>query len=74
MNVQVKTSAGITLVPVETRLIVNRKVFIEGEINYESACEFMKKVMALTADDSTAFIDVFINSPGGEISAGMLNI
>lgn len=72
MNVQVKTSAGITLVPVETRLLANRKVFIEGEINHESACEFMKKVMALTADDSTASIDVFINSPGGEISAGML--
>lgn len=72
MNVQIKTSAGITLVPVDTRLLANRKVFIEGEINHESACEFMKKVMALAVEDSSAPIDVLINSPGGEISAGML--
>lgn len=72
MNVQVKTSGGITLVPMETRLLANRKVFIEGEINHETACNFMKKIMTLTTEDNSASIDVLINSPGGEISAGML--
>lgn len=72
MNVQVKTSGGITLVPMETRLLANRKVFIEGEINHETACNFMKKIMTLTAEDNRSPIDVLINSPGGEISAGML--
>lgn len=72
MNVQIKTSGGITLVPIETRLLANRKVFIEGELNHETACIFMKKIMTLTAEDNNAPIDVLINSPGGEISAGML--
>lgn len=72
MNVQVKTSGGITLVPMETRLLANRKVFIEGEINHTSACDFVKKIMLLTIEDESAPIDVLINSPGGEIGAGLL--
>ena len=44
MHVQVKSSNGISLVPVETRLLADRKIFIEGEITAESACEFMKKI------------------------------
>lgn len=72
MNVQVKSSAGITLVPVDTRLMANRKVFVEGEINQESACEFAKKIMLLTSEDKDKLIDVVINSPGGEINAGLL--
>ena len=29
MNVQVKSSNGITLVPVDSKLMANRKIFIE---------------------------------------------
>lgn len=43
MDIQVKSSNGITLVPIESRLMAERKIFIEGEINAESACEFIKK-------------------------------
>lgn len=32
MNIQVRTSSGITLVPLETRLMAGRKIFLEGEI------------------------------------------
>ena len=72
MNVQVKSSNGISLVPVETRLLADRKIFIEGEINEEMACEFMKKVMYLNSENREKNIDLLINSPGGEINAGML--
>jgi ATP-dependent Clp protease protease subunit len=72
MNIQVKSSNGITLVPIETRLLADRKVFIEGEINQENACEFVKKVILLCKDDEDKPIDVMINSPGGEINAGLL--
>lgn len=72
VNVQVKSSNGITLVPVDSRLLAIRKVFIIGEINAEAACEFVKKVMILNGDDSHKPIDVLINSPGGEINSGML--
>lgn len=72
MNVQVKSSNGISLIPVETRLLADRKIFIEGEINEETACEFMKKVMYLNSENCEKNIDLLINSPGGEINAGML--
>lgn len=72
MNVQIKSSNGITTMPMDTRLLADRKIFIEGEINQESACDFVKKVMLLTREDREKEMDVFINSPGGEINAGML--
>lgn len=72
MHVQVKSSHGIALVPVESRLMAERKIFVEGEINAQAACEFVKQVMLLNSEDKQAPIDVFINSPGGEINSGML--
>lgn len=72
MNVQVKSSNGITLIPIETRLLADRKVFIEGEINQQSACDFIKKILLLCKEDTAAPIDVLIDSLGGEISAGLL--
>lgn len=69
---QVKSSNGITLVPLESKLMADRKIFIEGEINDEKACEFVKKVMILNREDERKPIDVLINSPGGEINSGML--
>ncbi len=72
MNVQVKSSSGITLIPLESRLLAERKVFIEGEINHEKACEFVKEILLLCKEDSSKPIDVLINSPGGEINSGLL--
>ena len=72
MNIQIKSSNGITLVPVDSRLMTDRKIFIEGEINSETACEFVKKVMFLNEEDRKKPVDVLINSSGGEVNAGML--
>ena len=72
MDIQVKSSNGITLAPIESRLMAERKIFIEGEINAESACEFIKKVILLNSEALDSPIDVLINSTGGEINSGML--
>lgn len=72
MHIQIKSSNGITLMPLETRLLASRKVFIEGEINAVTACEFVKQVLHLNREDVRTPIDVFINSAGGEINSGML--
>ncbi|MCQ2535591.1 MAG: ATP-dependent Clp protease proteolytic subunit [Lachnospiraceae bacterium] len=71
MNVQVKSSNGITTMPIETRLLSNRCIFLEGEINSDSALEIIKSLMLLIKEDATAPINLIINSPGGEINAGM---
>ena len=72
MHVQVKSSSGISLVPMETRLLADRKIFIEGEISAETACSFVKQVLYLNREDEKRPIDVLINTVGGEINAGML--
>lgn len=72
MNVQVKSSHGIALIPVESRLMANRKLFIQGEIHPDMACDFLKQILYLNSENTEKPIDVFINSPGGEINSGML--
>lgn len=72
MNIQVKSSNGITIVPMDTRLLADRKIFVEGEINQEKACTFIKQVLLLCKEDERKAIDVLIQSPGGEISSGLL--
>ncbi|MCD8094555.1 MAG: ATP-dependent Clp protease proteolytic subunit [Ruminococcus sp.] len=72
MNVEVRTSGGITLVPIESVLMTNRKIFVVGEINDDMACEFVKQILLLNLNDSDKPIDILVNSAGGEINSGML--
>lgn len=72
MQIQVKSAAGITLVPADTRLLAERKIFLEGDIGPEAACAFVKQVLLLTQEDRDAPIDLLINSCGGEINSGLL--
>lgn len=72
MQTIVKSSSGITLVPIESRLLSDRKLFIKEEITAASACEFVKEIMLLVKENPDAPIDVYINSPGGELDAGLL--
>jgi ATP-dependent Clp protease protease subunit len=71
MNIEVKSSNGISLIPTKSVLFESRKVFIDDEINDETAMEFIKQIMILTERDRKAPIDVLINSPGGVIISGM---
>lgn len=71
-NSIIKSSNGITSVSVEARLLKSRKLFIEGEITPELACNVIRKIMVLTLEDNEKCIDILINSWGGEIGAGLL--
>jgi len=72
MNTIIKSSNGISLAPIESRLLSDRKLFIEGEITAASACEFVRAIMLLIKEDADKPIDIYINSPGGEVNAGLL--
>lgn len=72
MDVLIKSSNGITQVSANAKLLSKRKVFVEGEIPLEEACEFIKKIMILNEEDSIKPIDVLINSPGGDVNSGMV--
>ena len=45
MNIIEKSSNGIFQISGDAKLMSNRKVFIEGEITPETACEFVKKII-----------------------------
>ena len=72
MNIQTKSSNGITLVPIESRLLSERKVFLEGEIKEDGAMEVIRKLMCLAQEDAEAPVSILINSPGGQINSGLL--
>lgn len=73
MLTQVKSSNGITVVHSQTILFdEKRQIYVFGEINSETACEFAHEIMFLNNRDNKSPINVFINSNGGEINAGLL--
>lgn len=61
---------GVSQTP--TKLMAERRIFIQGDITQENACEFVKQILLLNSQDSEKPIDVLVNSPGGEINAGLL--
>lgn len=72
MEVLIKSSTGITKAAIESQLLEERKIFLEGEINEQMACRFAKEAAYLAGKDRNAPIRIFINSRGGEINAGLL--
>ena len=68
-----RSSNGIQQISIESKLMSEqRQLFITGEINANSAIEFLKEVIYLNSEDGIKPISVFINSPGGEIDNGLL--
>lgn len=73
MNTIVKSSHGITLVPVTSKLLAERKIFIEDEITLVSACDIVRSLMLLVKEDPNKPIDIYINSTGGSVvDAGLM--
>lgn len=72
MYTEVRTSGGITLVPMETRHLSKRRIYLRGRIDMESACTFLDQFLLLQDEDPTEPIDIFISSNGGEIQAGLM--
>lgn len=71
MNVPVKSSNGISVMPIETRLLCYRKIFLYGNIDFDLAEDFEKQMMFLNLESSFEPVDVLICSSGGDIDAGL---
>lgn len=56
---------------VALRLLQERRVFLGREVKPASANRLIHQIMFLEADNPTAPIQMFINSPGGEVSSGL---
>ena len=54
-----------------TRLLQNRIIFLTGEVRDEMANMVCAQLLLLSAEDPKADIHLYINSPGGSVTAGM---
>lgn len=72
MNIPIKSSSGYSTMPIESRLMSERIIFIVGEITQESAMETCKELLFLALDNKNRPIDIIINSNGGSVDAGLM--
>src|SRR6266566_618923 len=54
-----------------SRLLKDRIIFLQGEIDDESANLIVAQLLFLQFEDPKADIHLYINSPGGSVTAGM---
>jgi len=54
-----------------SRLLRERIIFLAGEVRDEMANAICAQMLLLAAEDSTKDIYLYINSPGGSVTAGM---
>jgi len=57
---------------IDERLLRERIIWLEGEVRDDNSNRIAKQLQVLAADDPEKDITLYINSPGGSISAGMV--
>ena len=66
-----QTSRGERSYDIYSRLLKERIIFLDTEVNDASASVSVAQMLFLEAEDPDKDIQFYINSPGGSISAGM---
>ena len=66
-----QTSRGERAYDIYSRLLKERVIFIVGPIEDESANLVVAQLLYLESDNPDKDISIYINSPGGPVSAGM---
>lgn len=66
-----KTGQGERSYDIYSRLLKDRIIFLDGEVNDASASVIVAQMLFLEAEDPEKDIYLYINSPGGSVTAGM---
>ena len=66
-----QTGKGERTYDIYSRLLLDRIVFISGEVNDEMANAVCAQLLFLQSQDATKPISVYVNSPGGSVTAGL---
>ena len=66
-----QTSRGERSYDIYSRLLKERIIFLDTEVNDASASVIVAQMLFLEAEDPEKDIQFYINSPGGSITAGM---
>ncbi len=70
-NVIVKTRDGERGYDIYSRLLEDRIIFIDGEINEQTASVVVAELIHLANEDPNKDIALYINSPGGSVYDGL---
>jgi ATP-dependent Clp protease protease subunit len=65
------TSKGERSYDIFSRMLKDRVIFINGEINTHMSDVIVAQLLFLESEDSDKDISLYINSPGGEVTAGL---
>ena len=66
-----QTGKGERTYDIYSRLLLDRIVFISGEVNDDMANAVCAQLLFLQSQDPKKDISVYINSPGGSVTAGL---
>ena len=65
-----QTSRGERSYDIYSRLLKERIIFLDGEVNDASASVIVAELLFLESEDPGKDISLYINSPGGSVTAG----
>ena len=66
-----QTGRGERSYDIYSRLLIDRIVFLNGEVNDYSASSIIAQLLFLESQDRDKDINFYINSPGGSVTAGL---
>jgi ATP-dependent Clp protease protease subunit len=66
-----QTSKGERSYDIYSRLLKDRVILLEGEVHDQMANLIVAQLLYLESEDSDSDISMYINSPGGSVTAGM---
>ena len=66
-----KTAGGERSFDIYSRLLKERIIFVTGEVRDEMANLIVAQLLFLEAEDQNKDITLYVNSPGGSVSAGL---
>lgn len=66
-----QTSKGERSYDIYSRLLKDRIIMLDGEVNQHSASLIVAQMLFLESEDPDKAINFYINSPGGSVTAGM---
>lgn len=66
-----KTQGGERAFDIYSRLLKERIIFVTGQIEDHMANLVVAQLLFLEAEDSKKDISIYVNSPGGSVSAGL---
>ena len=66
-----QTGKGERTYDIYSRLLLDRIVFLSGEVHDEMANAICAQLLFLQSQDAKKEISVYVNSPGGSVTAGL---